>query len=139
MRLRPRGPTITRMPRRGIRPAGRTPAGVARRALRRLAWSTGRTAAVLALAFAAVKASDLAMGFRPAHADCRVLQVVDGDTLDLHCPGQGFVRARLTGFDTPELFSPGCASEAAAALAAQFHLRRTLWGAERFEVRLAGS
>jgi micrococcal nuclease len=37
---------------------------------------------------------------------------VDGDTLEMACPGTGPFRARLTGYDTPESHEPGCAAEA---------------------------
>jgi endonuclease YncB( thermonuclease family) len=98
-----------------------------------------RKAGLLGIAVVALPpVADAVLGLRAAHADCRVVHVVDGDTVDFHCPGEGFVRTRLVGFDAPELFSPGCASEAAAALAAQWHLRRTLWGAERLELVFAG-
>jgi endonuclease YncB( thermonuclease family) len=33
---------------------------------------------------------------------CRVVSVVDGDTVDMACAGGGAFRARLTGYDTPE-------------------------------------
>ncbi|WP_347313007.1 thermonuclease family protein [Defluviimonas sp. SAOS-178_SWC] len=45
---------------------------------------------------------------------CRIYRVVDGDTVRMWCPGRGETAARLTGFDTPELFSPACPSELAA-------------------------
>ncbi|MDI3335036.1 thermonuclease family protein [Defluviimonas aestuarii] len=65
---------------------------------------------------------------------CRIYQVVDGDTVRMWCPGRGNVSARLKGFDTPELFSPQCASELAAAVKAKWALRLVLWQAD--EVRI---
>lgn len=59
-------------------------------------------------------------------AKCRILQVVDGDTVNLWCDKTGFEKARLVGFDTPELFSPKCAAEAIAAQNAKWALRATL-------------
>ncbi|MGL5010375.1 MAG: thermonuclease family protein [Paracoccaceae bacterium] len=53
---------------------------------------------------------------------CRVLRVVDGDTVTLWCAG-GIERARLEGFDAPELFSPGCLGELVAAQKAKWVLR----------------
>lgn len=44
-------------------------------------------------------------------SDCRVTYVVDGDTVHLACRGRGLVKARLLGFDTPEVFSPACPAE----------------------------
>lgn len=57
---------------------------------------------------------------------CRAVSVVDGDTVRLWCPGRGLERARLMGFDTPEVFSPQCAGELAAGLRATRALRRML-------------
>lgn len=42
---------------------------------------------------------------------CRVVWVTDGDTVRAICPGRPGGSVRLTGFDTPEVFSPGCVSE----------------------------
>ncbi len=65
---------------------------------------------------------------------CRVLSVTDGDTLRLHCPARGIERARLTGFDTPEIFSPGCPGELLRGLRATWALRVMLWRAERISL-----
>ncbi|OWJ78802.1 MULTISPECIES: thermonuclease family protein [Haematobacter] len=67
---------------------------------------------------------------------CRIWSVTDGDTLKLACLTRGLVNTRLRGFDTPELFSPGCPSEFARAVAATWLLRWKLWGAEHIEVRI---
>lgn len=49
---------------------------------------------------------------QPVVADqCTVEYVYDGDTVSLDCPGRQLERARLVGFDTPEVFSPGCQAE----------------------------
>lgn len=67
----------------------------------------------------------------PAHAGgCRVASIVDGDTLKLHCKHRGLLRARLVGFDTPEVFSPKCAYEAWRGQAATWELRRLLFNAK---------
>jgi endonuclease YncB( thermonuclease family) len=47
--------------------------------------------------------SDFLLGLRPVVSGCRVVHVVDGDTVDFSCPGEGVIRARITGFDAPEL------------------------------------
>jgi micrococcal nuclease len=57
---------------------------------------------------------------------CRVTYVVDGDTVHLACPGTGEVKARLLGFDTPEVYSPGCRQELAAGRQATAILRQVL-------------
>ncbi len=66
------------------------------------------------------------MSLRPV-AGCRVTQVIDGDTVALACPGEDAGRVRLTGFDTPEVFSPQCASEALAGALATQKLRSLVW------------
>lgn len=79
-------------------------------------------------------ASDALLGLRRTVEGCRVVHVVDGDTVDLLCPGGELTRVRVTGFDAPELYSPQCASEAGRAVAAQTHLRWTLARAGALEV-----
>ena len=79
---------------------------------------------------------------RPLAAEdenCRIYQVVDGDTVRMWCPDRGNVRARLTGFDTPELFSPECAAELAAAMQAKWALRRALWQADEVRITREGT
>lgn len=56
---------------------------------------------------------------RAMETDCRVIRVVDGDTVELACPGRAAERARIVGYDAPELSSPGCVAELAAAEAAR--------------------
>ncbi|NDV01652.1 thermonuclease family protein [Pseudoroseicyclus tamaricis] len=58
-------------------------------------------------------------------AGCRITRIVDGDTIALTCAGRE-ERARLVGFDTPELFSPKCESERARAEEAKVALARLL-------------
>ena len=82
---------------------------------------------------------DAARGlFRPSAGDCRVANVVDGDTLRLWCAGRGTVQARLVGFDTPELASPDCVTEAVAAVRAKWALRRAIWGASEINLSFQG-
>jgi endonuclease YncB( thermonuclease family) len=79
-------------------------------------------------------AINIAFGAKGAEG-CRVLRVVDGDTVTLWCPDQGVERVRLTGFDAPELFSPECAGEYARAVAATWYLRRLLAEGELLTVQ----
>lgn len=65
---------------------------------------------------------------------CRVLHVIDGDTVDIWCDATGLERARLSGFDAPELFSPKCALELIAAQRSKWALRVYLFRAT--DVRL---
>ncbi len=70
---------------------------------------------------------------------CRVVSVIDGDTVSFWCPGRGLHRARLAGLDAPELFSPQCGAEWVAAQKATWALRRLLWGAQTLTVRDRGT
>lgn len=85
-------------------------------------------------------AADAWMALAGARAadGCRVVSVVDGDTVRLWCPGRGVFAARMTGFDTPEVFSPSCVMELAAGLAATVHLRSLLLTADRLSVGFRG-
>jgi endonuclease YncB( thermonuclease family) len=74
---------------------------------------------------------------RPAEA-CRVTRVVDGDTVDLVCADTGRERARLVGYDTPEVFSPGCREERRLGTLAAQRLERLQATAERVEIRRLG-
>jgi endonuclease YncB( thermonuclease family) len=69
---------------------------------------------------------------------CRVVNVVDGDTVDMTCPGEGRFRARLTGYDTPESFEPRCAAEAQVARAATTRLRGLVREAGSVDAQLGG-
>jgi endonuclease YncB( thermonuclease family) len=65
--------------------------------------------------------------------DCRVLTVVDGDTVTLACDGKRVERVRLLGLDAPEKYSPQCAAEIVAAERATWALRMMLVKAEKLE------
>ena len=70
---------------------------------------------------------------------CRIVTVIDGDTVTLWCPGRGLMKTRLKGFDTPEVFSPRCISEWTSGTAATWHLRRILFGADKITVGFSGT
>ncbi len=62
---------------------------------------------------------------------CKVIRVVDGDTVELGCPdavwpGGRADAARIVGYDSPELFSPQCPAEEEAATEAKAALARLL-------------
>jgi endonuclease YncB( thermonuclease family) len=80
-----------------------------------------------------------AISVSSGRADCRLLRVIDGDTVDLDCPGDGFVRTRLLGFDTPEVASPECASEATLGHAATRALHRRIAASAEMRVEFRGS
>ena len=69
---------------------------------------------------------------------CRVTSVVDGDTVRVYCPGRGFDSARLTGFDTPEIYSPDCAGELWSGLVATWALRGRISSAEEVSIVFEG-
>ena len=69
---------------------------------------------------------------------CRVMHVVDGDTVDIWCNATGVERARLTDFDAPELFSPKCASELIFAQKSKWALRGYLFGATDLRLHRKG-
>ena len=92
---------------------------------------------------AVIAVSSLALILIPALADgslalarpiaagadtCRIVHVVDGDTADIWCRKTGLERARFTGYDAPELFSPGCTAEMIAAQKAKWALRASVFG-----------
>ena len=138
MRSTGRGPwTGQAPPRRGSRRTGGRP--VPRRRGRFGLVAKLATVGLIALA-GLPQVGDAISGWRTAPTEgCRVVSVIDGDTVSLWCPGTGTERARLTGFDAPELFSPQCPSEAAKALAATWALRTTLWTAGEVTVRRQGT
>lgn len=69
---------------------------------------------------------------------CSVSRVVDGDTVDLNCDGAA-IRARLTGFDTPETYEPGCPAEAALGRQATARLRQMVDDATRITADIGGT
>jgi endonuclease YncB( thermonuclease family) len=74
-----------------------------------------------------------------ANGDCRILSIIDGDTVSMWCAAQGLVRVRLTGFDTPEKFSPQCFSEVIAAERATWALRKIVFSATTLRYVSAGN
>lgn len=78
-------------------------------------------------------------GVAPAAAGgCRVVRVVDGDTVRMRCPARAEFAARITGIDAPELASPKCPSELVRAIAAGWHLRRIILEARGLAFDFAG-
>lgn len=70
---------------------------------------------------------------------CRIVRVMDGDTVSLLCPEEGFESARLMGFDTPEKYSPKCMAEFVAAEKATWALRTLIQKADRLELKREGT
>lgn len=74
----------------------------------------------------------------PDAGGCRIVGIIDGDTVTAWCPG-GFGRVRLLGLDAPELYSPRCPSELRRAIAAQWYLRWRHWTARTAALRRDGT
>lgn len=120
-----------------FRPA--RPAGAVTRGLRRLAdprfylrWAFGL--AVMGLLLLPTVADLVNAGMKTVDSDqgsCRIIRVVDGDTVSLICPEDGMVSARLLGFDTPEKYAPKCLGEFVAAEQASWALRTMIQKADR--------
>lgn len=72
-------------------------------------WRKVAVLAVLAAGVVGVQVSGVLSS--SGSGGCRVAWVTDGDTVRAWCPGRGLESVRLTGFDTPEVFSPKCPSE----------------------------
>ena len=64
---------------------------------------------------------------------CTVTDVIDGDSIKMFCRGTDQRSVRLTGYDTPETFQPGCTAElrlgqrATAYLETQLRAAREIW------------
>ncbi len=80
-----------------------------------------------------------AINVRAERTDCQVARVIDGDTIDLDCAGEGLVRTRLMGFDTPEVFSPKCDAELALGNAATQALQHRVDGSREVLVAFRGT
>lgn len=74
-----------------------------------------------------------------AAGGCHVTRVIDGDTVAMICASGGALRGRLTGVDTPEIFSPGCASELRRGLEAKIRLQSILWSADEVKIVRSGT
>ncbi|MCU0829679.1 MAG: thermonuclease family protein [Tabrizicola sp.] len=74
-----------------------------------------------------------------ADGQCRIIRVVDGDTVTLLCDEDGIQSARLMGYDTPEKYAPNCMAEFVAAEQASWALRTILRKADRLEISQDGT
>ncbi|MDO9525663.1 MAG: hypothetical protein Q7J57_09025 [Gemmobacter sp.] len=87
----------------------------------------------------ALPASDAIDGaLRAAPGNCRLMSVIVGDSVTIHCPVLGLQRARLLGFDMPEIVSPGYVTEGRRDLQATWALRRVLYGSSRIRIMEQG-
>ena len=81
---------------------------------------------------------DYRSSLRRMSSACFVEHVVDGDTVDLRCLDRGVLRARIVGYDSPELTSPACLTEGEAAGRARGALEGWVASAWRTEVAVLG-
>lgn len=82
------------------------------------------------------------MATKTAESDrgqCRILNVVDGDTVTLMCAVSGLGRARILGYDTPEKYAPKCTGEFLRAERASWALRTLIQQADRIEITHQGA
>ena len=135
-----------RPPRWGMGLPPRRPPGLLTRFLRRVANPIFYLKAVMLLSlfglFVVPFGIDMSMAaLKPVTrdaGDCRIVAVIDGDTVTMACPDLGIFRARLLGLDTPEKYSPRCMAEFVAAEKATWALRTLLMKSDRLEVELDG-
>ncbi len=128
-----------------LRPA--RPAGPVTRALRRLASPRFYLKGVVVLGLGGLvlvpTIADLVnAGMKRVSSDqgdCRIIRVIDGDTVSMICPEDGMVSARLLGFDTPEKYAPRCLGEFVAAEKASWALRTLIQKADRISVTHEGT
>ena len=111
----------------------RVPRGFGRRRVSRGSGPWGGLIVLALLTAAGVAWLEDQRGADPALSEargCRVVYVVDGDTVQMRCPARGMFRARLVGYDAPEVFSPACDEEREAGREATRALRAMLEEAE---------
>jgi len=150
--LRRQAATLPRSPHlRRIDPVGRLfgparPPGVLTRLLRRLADPRFYLGAVMVVGVlglvvlpsvadllnAVTKTADSGLG------PCRIISVIDGDTVTLMCQDSGIGRARIVGYDTPEKYAPKCVAEFLAAERASWALRMLLQKADQIGITHQG-
>ncbi|MGR3322416.1 MAG: thermonuclease family protein [Pseudooceanicola sp.] len=108
----------------------------------------GLAVAGLTLAIALIPpAVDAFSGFAKSVRGCRIVTVLDGDTIMTHCGRAGLRTVRMIGYDAPEMFRAQCVSEFFKALASTQYLRwlfykadetRTVWiGQDQYGRRLS--
>ncbi len=97
----------------------------------------GRIAAAVFVVIAAPVVADYVNGWMKAEGDCRVVRVIDGDTLVMACAEAPQTRLRLAGIDTPELRGD-CWQERLLAVRASLFLRWQLYRAGRIGLALSG-
>lgn len=127
---------------RPARPAGAVVRGLRRFADPRFYLKLAVGVAVGGLVLVPTIADLVNAAMRPIQSEqgpCRVIRVIDGDTVSLICPEDGMQSARIVGFDTPELYAPRCVGEFVAAERASWALRTLIQRADRLELTHQGT
>lgn len=127
---------------RPARPAGRVTRALRRFASPRFYLRGGIVVALGGLVLVPTIADLVNAGMKTvasAQGDCRIIRVVDGDTVSLICPEDGMVSARILGFDTPEKYAPQCLAEFVAAERASWALRTMIQKADRIDLTQEGT
>jgi hypothetical protein len=99
------------------------------------AWSLPRKLAIVLLFLMAFPAANLLAGNNTASAGslqqgCRLVSVVDGNTLNLACPGRPAAAHAVMGLQSPPVMDAACVQQAVWGLRAQIALRYRVWQAE---------
>jgi micrococcal nuclease len=97
--------------------------------------------AVIGLVLVPTLADLVNAAMKPMESDsgtCRILRVVDGDTVTLMCAEEGIESARIQGLDTPEKYAPKCVDEFLAAERASWALRALIQKADRIRISRDG-
>jgi endonuclease YncB( thermonuclease family) len=99
-----------------------------------LGWGLGLVAALFVFA----PVGDAINGVLTPHTGCRIVTVVDGDTVKMICPLSGWRTGRILAYDTPEL-NGRCLRETGMAMAATYYFRWILWSGSHIEARTEGT
>ena len=111
-----------------------------RRRVRRASWRGRAVAGVAALALGIAvlpPVADVVNGLVKKADGCRVVGVIDGDTVRLYCPVSGLITGRILAYDTPEK-DAACLGEFIKATQATWMLRRILWTGSEISARTEG-
>ena len=87
-------------------------------------------AAVLLVIMVVPVAAAFAGASREAEG-CALVQVVDGDTVQLSCPGEGVLPHQVMGLHSPPFLGASCLTEAWWGLRSRVALRARLWQASQ--------
>jgi hypothetical protein len=70
------------------------------------------------------------VGYERATTGCQVLSVLDGNTVELACPGHASAPHDVMGLQSPPVFGAHCLSEAWWGLRSRIALQTSIWRAQ---------